>query len=173
MLVDPRGYRILELIHESSTTLVFRAERERDRRAVVLKILKRDAATPSALATYRHEREVLERLPIAGVIALLGVEMVQGVPMLVLEDFGAESLARLHRKQRLPRERLLALAIRIADILADLHDHGVVHCDINPANILLDPVNDVLKITDFGASQTAGREQRAADGRLSGWRRNR
>jgi predicted ATPase/signal transduction histidine kinase/CheY-like chemotaxis protein len=155
MLLDPRGYRIIELIHESSTTLVFRAERERDRRPVALKILKRDASTPAAVAAYRHEHDVLESLRIPGVLEVLAIEMVQGLPMLVLEDFSAESLAQLHRKQRLSLATLLSLAVRLADILADLHDQGIVHGDINPSNLLLDARGDVIKIADFGNSQVA------------------
>jgi predicted ATPase/signal transduction histidine kinase len=163
MLIDPRGYRILELIHESSTTLVFRAERERDRLSVVLKVLKQEASTPAAVATYRHEHDVLVSLRVPGVIEIFGIEMVQSWPMLVFEDFGAESLARLHRKQRFSLARVLALASRIADTLAALHESGIVHGDINPANILLDPVNDVVKIADFGSSQVMSGEQLTAE----------
>jgi hypothetical protein len=155
MLIDPRGYRIVELVHESSATLVFRAERERERRLVVLKALKPEAATPAAAAGYRHEHDVLHGLRLSGVIEVLGLEVVQGMPMLVLEDFGAESLARLHRTQRFSLARALVLAARIADILSELHHRGIVHGDISPANILLDPVHDVLKIADFGSSLVA------------------
>ncbi len=163
MLLDPRGFRIIELIHESSTTLVFRAERERDQRPVVLKILKRDASTPAAVAVYRHEHDVLESLRLPGVPEVLGLEKVQGLPMLVLEDFGAESLGQLHRTQRLSLEATLSLAIRIADILADIHDHGIVHGDINPSNFLLDAKSDVIKIADFGSSQVTSDAPLAAE----------
>jgi predicted ATPase/signal transduction histidine kinase/ActR/RegA family two-component response regulator len=165
MLIDPRGYRIVELVHESSSTLVFRAERERGRRPVVLKILKPEAATPGALASYRHEHDVLHGLRGTGVIEILGLEMVQGMPMLVLEDFGAESLARLHRKQRFSLERTLALAARVVDTLSEVHARGIVHGDINPANVLLDPINDVVKIADFGASKVLSGAPLAPEGR--------
>jgi predicted ATPase/signal transduction histidine kinase len=165
MLIDPRGYRIVELVHESSATLVFRAERERGQRPVVLKILKPEASTPAAVASYRHEHDVLQSLRNPGVIEILGLEMVRGLPMLVLEDFGAESLARLHRKQRFPLERALTLASRIADTLSDIHARGIVHGDINPANVLLDPIHDVLKIADFGSSLVLSGTHLAPDGR--------
>jgi predicted ATPase/signal transduction histidine kinase/CheY-like chemotaxis protein len=153
MLIDPKGYRILATLYQSSTTIVFRAERERDARPVVLKMLERSASSPGALARYRHELEVLQALRIPGVVEVLGLEMVQGLPVLVLEDFGAESLARLRRTRRFELDQVLALAARIADILAEIHERGIIHGDLNPSNILFDPHSDTLKLADFGGSQ--------------------
>jgi serine/threonine protein kinase len=150
--IDPKGYRILEPINASSTTLVYRAEREHDQRPVVLKILKRNAAMPGALARYRHEFEVLDSLRIPGVIQVLGLETVHGAPMLVLEGFGGQSLASLQREQRFGVEQVLVLGSRIAEILGQIHDHDVIHRDLNPSNILLDPDTGTLKIADFGWS---------------------
>ncbi len=161
---DPRGYRLRAPVQESTTTIVYRAERESDGRPVVLKMLKCEAATPGAVARYRHELEVLESLRIRGVVQVLGLETVQGLPVLVLEDSGAESLARLRRSQRfgpgpglgpglgLGLGRVLDIASRIADILGEIHDRGIIHRDINPANILLNPDTSELEVADFGSS---------------------
>jgi predicted ATPase/signal transduction histidine kinase/CheY-like chemotaxis protein len=151
---DPTGYRLRAAVQESTTTVVYRAERERDGRPVILKMLKREAATPGAMARYRHELEVLESLRVPGVVQVLGLETVQGLPMLVLEDFGAESLARLRREQRFDPglAHVLALASRVADILGEVHDRGIIHCDVNPANILLNPDTGELRLADFGSS---------------------
>ncbi len=149
---DPRGYRLRAPVQESTTTIVYRAERERDGRPVILKMLKREAATPGAMARYRHELEVLESLHIPGVVQVLGLETVQGLPMLVLDDFGAESLARLRREQRFGLTHVLDIASRIADTLGEVHDRGIIHCDVNPANILLNPDTGELRLADFGSS---------------------
>jgi predicted ATPase len=149
---DPTGYRLRAPVQENATTIVYRAERARDGRAVVLKMLKREAATPGAVASYRHELEMLESLRIPGVVQVLGLEMVQGLPMLVLEDFGAESLAKLRRAQRFDLARVLVLACRLADILGELHERGIIHRDVNPANVLLNQDNGELKLADFGSS---------------------
>ena len=149
---DPRGYRLRARIHESSNTIVYRAERDRDQRPVVLKLLRRDVATPGAIARYRHELDVLESLRTPGVIEVLGLETMQGIPMLVLEDFGAESLARLLREQRFSLERVLGMTAQLVEILGKLHDSGIIHRDINPANILLAPATGELKLADFGSS---------------------
>jgi serine/threonine protein kinase len=156
--IIPGGYRLCGPVQESTTTFVYRAERERDGRAVILEVLKREAATPGALARQRHELEVLESLRIPGVVEVLGVEMVQGLPMLVREDFGAGSLARLHREQRFGLARVLDIAARLADILGEVHDRGVIHCDVNPANVLLDPDTGAVKLGGFGSSRRSTSE---------------
>jgi predicted ATPase/signal transduction histidine kinase/ActR/RegA family two-component response regulator len=149
---NPRGYRLRSPVQESTSTIVYRALRERDGRPVVLKWLKREAATPGAVARYRHELEVLESLRIPGVVNVLGLEMVHGLPMLVLEDFGAESLARLRREQRFDLGQVLDIAVRLALVLGEIHDRGFVHCDVNPANVLLNRATGELALADFGAS---------------------
>jgi predicted ATPase/signal transduction histidine kinase/ActR/RegA family two-component response regulator len=155
--VDVKGYRLRARLHEGSATLVYRAEREHDGRPVVLKLLKREAATPGALARYRHEYALLSSLAIPGVITALGLEITRGTAMLVLEDFGGESLASLQRQQRFQLARVLAIGARVAEILGQLHDHGIIHRDINPSNILLAPATGEIKIADFGWSiQLAG-----------------
>ena len=148
----PQGFHIQSLIYESSTTLVYRARRQADDCPVVLKRLKREASAPAQIARYKREHETLSELAIHGVVDVIALEMVNGTPMLVLEDFGATSLAELHREHRFRLDQVLVLAPQIASILGDIHDRGIVHCDINPANILLNQKTGVLKLADFGAA---------------------
>src|SRR5688572_19653283 len=119
---DLNDYRVQAPIQESSSTIVYRARRQRDGQAVVLKVLKREAATAATVARYRHELEVLEGLRFPGVVQVLGLETVQGLPMLVLEDFGAESLAKLRRERRFSLDSVLDIASRLADVLGEIHD---------------------------------------------------
>jgi predicted ATPase/signal transduction histidine kinase/CheY-like chemotaxis protein len=150
MLIEPKGYRILALLHESPATVVYRAEREADRRPVVIELLRRGASSPAALARYRRGAEVLQALRIPGVVEILAVDTTHGVPMLVREDFGGESLARLRRSQSFALEPVLALAARVAAILAELHEHGITHGGVHPSNIVIAPGTEKLLLADFG-----------------------
>jgi serine/threonine protein kinase len=53
----------------------------------------------------------------------------------------------------LPFTVALSVAARVADALAHLHDHGFVHGDVKPANILYDPAADAVKLADFGCTR--------------------
>lgn len=146
------GYRILDAIHESDAIRVWRAERERDGRPVVLKILDGERATLNALARQRSEYELLRDISSPGVIHALDLQSQDGIGVLVLEDFGAESLAKLHRQRRFPLETVLALGVDLAEALATIHDLGILHRDINPSNTLYAPDKGTLKLSDFNWS---------------------
>ncbi|MEM9460007.1 MAG: AAA family ATPase [Myxococcota bacterium] len=152
MRIEPDGYHIVESIHSSSTTRVFRAIRQTDERPVVLKIARRHLATPATLERYQHEYALIRDLRGPGIVTALGLEQVHGAPMLVLEDFGARSLAMYCKKQRLPLRTILVIATRIVTVLAHVHDRGVIHGDLNPSNILLNPDTNELELADFGRS---------------------
>ncbi len=159
MRIDPPGYHIDNLIHESAATLVFRAKRVSDGCPVILKVLHRNVATPAMVERYQHEFAILEylreRAAHSCVVQAVGLESVQSAPMLVLEDFGARSLTELHRGTRVAVDELLRLALRLADCLAWVHDQDIIHCDINPSNILFNPDTFELKIADFDHSARA------------------
>jgi predicted ATPase/signal transduction histidine kinase/CheY-like chemotaxis protein len=163
MRIEPAGYDIVELIHVGSTTVVYRAVRRSDDRPVVLKTAKRHLTTPAIVERYQHEYALLQQVRGPGILEALALETVHGAPMLVLEDFGARSLAVLRRERRLPLRTILVLATRLVEILADVHDRGVIHGDLNPSNILVHPDTDELKLADFGWSirrdDRAGKER--------------
>ncbi len=53
----------------------------------------------------------------------------------------------------LPIDKVVSIAARVADALGYAHRHNVVHRDVKPANVMYEPGNDVLKVTDFGIAR--------------------
>jgi serine/threonine-protein kinase len=53
----------------------------------------------------------------------------------------------------LPIEKIVSIVARVADALGYAHRQNVVHRDVKPANIMYEPENDVLKVTDFGIAR--------------------
>src|SRR6476661_5944874 len=86
------GYQILAQIYESANSAVYRASREQDDRAVILKVLKEDYPTPAELTRYKQEYEITCSLDLEGVIRAYDLQKYQNTLVIILEDFGGESL---------------------------------------------------------------------------------
>jgi len=148
------GVAIRSKIYESPASLVYRGIREQGNRAVVAKVLKQDYPSAQELTRYRQEYEITRSLNIEGVIKAYSQQDYQRTLVILLEDFGGESLERLRQRQPdfypLPLSNFLSLAIAITEILGKIHAANVIHKDINPSNIALNPNTGVVKMIDFG-----------------------
>jgi predicted ATPase/signal transduction histidine kinase len=81
---------------------------------------------------------------------------------LVLEDPGGEPLDRL-LGQPLEITKALSIAIPLADALHRLHERGLIHKDIKPANVLVDPAGGRAWLTGFGVASRLPREHRTPE----------
>ncbi|WP_437726402.1 AAA family ATPase [Sorangium sp. So ce861] len=150
-------YAIIAVLCEGSDTLLYRGVREDDGFPVVLKVLRRDHASPRALERLRHEYEVAQAIDATAVVKPYALVMLGDQPALVLEDFGGVSLDRL-LEGPMPLERFFPLAVRLVEALAGLHRHDVVHKDIKPQNLLLNPTTGEVRITDLGIASRIPRQ---------------
>ncbi|NHC37347.1 PAS domain S-box protein [Scytonema millei] len=148
------GVAILSKIYESSASLVYRGIREQDERAIVVKLLKQNYPSPQELTRYKQEYEITHSLSIDGVVKAYSQQDYQRTLVILLEDFGGESLERLRQQQSdfypMPSANFLRLAIAITDILGKIHAANIIHKDINPSNIVLNLDTGVVKMIDFG-----------------------
>jgi serine/threonine protein kinase len=143
-------------IYESANSLVYRGIREGDRNPVVLKVLKEDYPSPAELTRYKQEYEITRSLNIDGVVKAYSLQDYQRTLVIILEDFGGESLTKLvnelEAESSMPLAKFLCLAIAITEILGRIHATNVIHKDINPGNIVFNPETGIVKIIDFGIS---------------------
>jgi tRNA A-37 threonylcarbamoyl transferase component Bud32 len=148
------GITIHSKIYESLASLVYRGIREQDDCAVIAKVLKQDYPSPQELTRYRQEYEITRSLNIEGVVKAYSQQDYQRTLVLLLEDFGGESLECWMRQQLdfcpVPLSVFLNMAIAITDTLGKIHAAHVIHKDINPGNIVFNPRTGVVKIIDFG-----------------------
>jgi len=157
MLTLP-NYQIDRQIYESANSIVYRGVQKKDNQPVILKMLKEDYPTPLALTRYRQEYEITHDLDLAGVIKAYGIEKYQNTLVIILEDFGGESLKQVMANQTLTLKAFLPLAIQIADSLGNIHAADIIHKDINPSNIVVNLDVNQLKIIDFGIASRLPRE---------------
>ncbi|WP_437964553.1 AAA family ATPase [Sorangium sp. So ce260] len=162
-------YLVLEVLHTGADTILYRARCKEDGRPVVLKVLRRDHASPHALGRLHHEHEVARRLDVPVIVKAHGIEAFGDQVALVLEDFGGRSLDQLQGGP-MPLERFFPLALRLCAALAELHRHHVIHKDIKPQNLLYNPDTGEVKITDLGIACPSPREPQhlSHDGLIEG-----
>jgi predicted ATPase/signal transduction histidine kinase len=165
-MTAPSPYTIIEPLPHGSGTSVYRALRDVDRCPVILKVLDTQRSGPGDLEQLEREYEIGRLLDIPSVVKPLALETYQGMPALVLEDLGGQSLDALLGAP-MAVGRFLALAILVADAVADVHRKGVVHGDLKPHNVVVDVATGEVKLADFGlASRLSGKPQSAEPLRL-------
>lgn len=158
------GYRITEQIYSGSKTLVYRGIREQDQKSVVLKLMRNEYPTFAELAQFRNQYIISKNLDIPGIVKTYSLENYRNSYILVMEDFGGISLQdwRLENKEkeenRVSLKEFFHIAIKIASILEGLHRNRIIHKDIKPANILINPTTDEIKLIDFSIATLLPRE---------------
>jgi predicted ATPase/GAF domain-containing protein len=157
MLTFP-DHQILAQIYQSNNSLVYRSIRTLDGQPVILKLLKLGYPTPSELTRYKQEYEIVSSLQLEGVVKAYDLQKHQNTLVMFLEDFGGESLEILLESRNFTRSEFLNLAIKIAEILSQIHAANVIHKDLNPANIVVNTTTGQIKIIDFGISTVFTRQ---------------
>ncbi|HIK10641.1 MAG TPA: AAA family ATPase [Oscillatoriaceae cyanobacterium M33_DOE_052] len=158
------GYQILSLIYESSNSAVYRGRRNQDNLPVIIKILKQEYPTEADIARYQQEYEIASSLDSECSVKAYEILPLKNTLVMVLEDFGGESLRILMDSQKFTLLGFLGLAIKIAESLGELHARNIIHKDINPSNIVYNPVTGELKIIDFSIAMVLGRTHASESG---------
>lgn len=151
-------YQLTAQLYESANSLVYRGWRVSDEQPVVLKILKDAYPASERIAWFKREYEATRNLKVAGVINAYALIHAQERLVMVLEDFGGDSLELLGIAGQLELSEFLKLTLLIAEVLSQIHTASIIHKDINPSNIVLNPTTGQLKIIDFGISTILSRE---------------
>ncbi len=136
-MLNISNYQINEQLSESSNSRVYRGVRLTDNQPVILKVLQRDYPTPEEVARYQREYDLVRNLNLDGVVKVYALEKYQNAPVIVMEDFGGQSLREAMKSRQFTVEECLNIAIQLTKILGEVHAKHVIHKDINPSNIVL------------------------------------
>lgn len=149
-----KSYRILEHLGEGSMGWAFRAEDVRDGRHVTVKFLPYELKEdPKALARFVKEANTASEFQHPNIGTIFEVDEAEDGRMFLARAFyEGEDLEGKLRLGPLPLDEALAICKQAAAGLAAAHEHGLVHRDLVPANILISPAGGV-KLLDFGLSK--------------------
>ncbi|MUG93889.1 AAA family ATPase [Scytonema sp. UIC 10036] len=153
------GYSISEELYNGSRTQVYRGYREVDRQPVVVKLLKNPYPSFNELLLFRNQYTIAKNLNSPLIVQTYSLEPCQNGYALVMEDFGGISLKEWGtRETQQSLEEFLVIAIALCNILDLLYHERIIHKDIKPSNILINPQTKQVKLIDFSIASLLPRE---------------
>ncbi len=160
-------YHIKRVIASGGMGTVFEALQENPRRPAAVKIIQRSMATEEALARFEREAQALARLRHPGIAQIYeaGTYDDGGVslPYFALEYIpSARTIVEYAQSKKLDTHARLELFLQVCDAVHYGHQRGVIHRDLKPGNILVDPEGRV-RIIDFGVARAIDAERERAD----------
>ncbi|MEH2229271.1 MAG: ATP-binding sensor histidine kinase [Nostoc sp.] len=158
-MVSIPGYRISEELYNGSRTVVYRGYQEADSLPVAIKLLKNPYPDFNELLSFRNQYTITKNLNSPLIVQTYSLQAYQNGYALVMEDFGGISLKDWEVKGRgQSLQEFLEIAIALCNTLDVLYRERIIHKDIKPANILINPETKQVKLIDFSIASLLPRE---------------
>jgi serine/threonine protein kinase len=148
-------YELQELVGTGGMSSVYRAHDRLLERLVALKMLHEQLGSDGEhVERFRHEARAVAQLSHANIVTVIDRGEQGGRQYIVFEYVDGENLKGLiEREAPLSEREAVTLALQVARALAFAHEHGLVHRDVKPQNVLLAEGGEA-KVTDFGIARS-------------------
>jgi serine/threonine protein kinase len=157
-IVTIPGYTITELIYASKKTTVCRGQQQTTQISVIIKILNAEYPRLQDLIAFKNQFAISQQIDHPNIIKCYALEKYGNSYALILEDFSGISLSEYTNLQKLDINSFMPIAIAITKALEFLYAKKIIHKDIKPRNILINPQTQEIKLIDFGISSLLPKE---------------
>jgi predicted Ser/Thr protein kinase len=153
-------YELVELVGTGGMSSVYKAHDRLLERNVALKMLHPHYGDDDEyVERFRREARAVAQMSHPNIVTVIDRGEDDGQQYIVFEYVDGENLKQLvERTGPLPARRTVELGLATAGALAFAHEHGLVHRDVKPQNVLLTPDGEA-KVTDFGIARSLDVEQ--------------
>src|SRR5437660_5699807 len=153
LLGELGDYELLEEVGRGGQGVVFRARQKSLNRTVALKVISLGQwASKAHLKRFRLEAEAAARLEHPGIVPIHEVGERDGSCYFSMKFIEGGQLDEVARRERIPIRRAVELMANVARTVHYAHEHGILHRDIKPGNILLDTKGEA-HLTDLGLAR--------------------
>ncbi|MDK2409441.1 AAA family ATPase [Aphanizomenon sp. PH219] len=157
-IVTIPGYTITELIYASKKTTVYRGQQQTTQISVIIKILNAEYPRLQDLIAFKNQFAISQQIDHPNIIKCYALEKYGNSYAIILEDFSGISLSEYTNLQKLDINSFISIAIAITKALEFLYAKKIIHKDIKPRNILINPQTQKIKLIDFGISSLLPKE---------------
>ncbi|RIK82489.1 MAG: hypothetical protein DCC68_06250 [Planctomycetota bacterium] len=168
-LFGHQEFVLMSFVGQGGMGKVYRALQKSTGKIVAIKTLRKDRQTnPAAVEAFIREAELVKNLEHPHIVHVHGLGRFPAAGFfMVLDLIEGGDLQRRVSVAPLDASDAIRVALQIADALAYAHSKGILHCDLKPANILLDEAGAAF-VADFGFAQLLSKNANAKSRRTVG-----
>jgi len=146
-------YEIIKELGKGGMGVVYQAHDPQLDRPVALKVLREDrVVSEDFVSRFFKEAKFIGRLSHPNIVTVYDVGRDHGTIYIAMEYLQGQPFNEVIRSGRLSVEKIIDIALQVANALGYAHEKGIVHRDIKPSNIILTDEGNV-KLTDFGIAR--------------------